>query len=426
VTVGAGSGAASNVRPLLRPGPPGADRARLAGTIEAGLGGAALLFFPLLVIAPRGIAALASVAVLFGLVLLATKSRQSFWRHFLTVPAALLAVLVLWGAASAAWSPDPLRSLDQAARIAGLVIAAAAMASAERILAPRRLAGFLLAGFVVAILMATVDLATGGALSKPFSDRVYQPAWLNQASDAFAILLLPTGAAMAAGRSRLAGLIFVAIGAAMIVSLAGTAAKVALAVGALCALLCYYRRGAVARIASLFLVLAVVTAPLTFACGDRISGLVHAADWVKTSAGHRLLIWSFVGDRIAEHPLRGWGLEASRAIPGGSDPIRPDQTWLPLHPHNAPLQIWLELGVPGIVPFALLCGWIWLAAGTARWPRLYAAAACGGLATAVLASFATYGVWQEWWQGTLIFSLFMTLVMARVAAAGLAGTPADR
>jgi hypothetical protein len=35
----------------------------------------------------------------------------------------------------------------------------------------------------------------------------------------------------------------------------------------------------------------------------------------------------------------------------------------------------------------------------------------------VFASFATYGIWQEWWQGTLVFSLFMTLVMARVAAA---------
>jgi len=130
------------------------------------------------------------------------------------------------------------------------------------------------------------------------------------------------------------------------------------------------------------------------------------------------LIWSFVGDRIGEHPLRGWGLDSSRAIPGGSDPIRPNETWLPLHPHNAPLQIWLELGVPGAVLCALLSAWFWLAFGRARWPRLYIAAAGGGLATAFVASTATYGVWQEWWEGTLAFSLFMALVMARVAAAG--------
>ena len=137
------------------------------------------------------------------------------------------------------------------------------------------------------------------------------------------------------------------------------------------------------------------------------------------SAGHRLLIWSFVGDRIAEHPLRGWGLDSSRSIPGGSDPIRPDETWLPLHPHNAPLQVWLELGVPGAVLFALLGGWLWLAVGRADWPRLYAAAAGGSLATAFVASVATYGIWQEWWQGTLAFSFFMVLIMARVAIAGV-------
>jgi hypothetical protein len=53
--------------------------------------------------------------------------------------------------------------------------------------------------------------------------------------------------------------------------------------------------------------------------------------------------------------------------------------------------------------------------GRADWPRLYAAAACGSLATAFVASAGTYGVWQEWWQGTLAISLFMVLIMARVA-----------
>ena len=158
---------------------------------------------------------------------------------------------------------------------------------------------------------------------------------------------------------------------------------------------------------------------MTFARLERVSDLVATADAVKLSAGHRLLIWSFVGDRIAEHPLAGWGLDSSRAIPGGKDPIEPGETWLPLHPHNAALQLWLELGVPGAVLFALLTG-ICRGSRSARaeWPRLFAAAAGGSLATAFVASLATYGIWQEWWQGTLWFSLFLVLVMAR-AAAGL-------
>lgn len=415
---GAGSEAAGNTPALFRSSPPkGMHPAWLPAVLEGGLCVAALLFFPLLVLAPRGIAPLASVAVLFGVILVVLKTGSALFVRLFSVPATLLAVLVIWGLVSAAWSPDPLRSLDQGARLAGLIVAALAMAAADFVSAPRRLAAFLLAGFAFAMAMAGIDLATNGALSRPFSDRVYQPAWLNQASDAFAILLLPTSAALVIGGYRLRGLVFAAVGAATILALAGTAAKVALAAGVPCAILCYRWRPPVARIAAILSVLVILTAPLTFARIDWITGFVHTADWVKFSAGHRLLIWSFVGDRIAEHPLRGWGLEASRAIPGGSDPIRADQTWLPLHPHNAPLQIWLELGVPGVVPFALLCGWLWLAVGRAEWPRLYAAAACGSLATGFAASFATYGVWQEWWQGTLSFALFMTLVLARVAAA---------
>jgi O-antigen ligase len=289
------------------------------------------------------------------------------------------------------------------------------LAAADRVSAPRRLASLLLAGFVAAMVMATADLATGGALSKPFSTRTYQPAWLNQASVAFAVLLLPSAAALAGRGRRLLGLLFAAAGAATIFALAGTAAKSALAIGILVAVLCGWRRAAVARVAAVLTAVAVVTAPLTFARLDRAPEVFHAADWVKLSAGHRLLIWSFVGDRIAEHPLRGWGLDSSRAIPGGRDPIRPGETWLPLHPHDAALQVWLELGVPGAVLFALLGGWAWLAYADTRWPRLDSAAAGGSLATAFAATAATYGIWQEWWLGTLLFALFMVLVMVRAA-----------
>ena len=413
------SEAAGNARRLRRPRRAERGHCWLLAALEAGLCVAALLFFPLLVLVPRGIAPLASITGLLGVGLVYAKSRHSLFAHLLNVPTGILIGLTVWGALSASWSPDPLHSLLQSARFAGLlIVAAVAMAAAALVSAPRRLTALMLAGFILAIAMVMLDLATSGSLSKNFSDRVYQPAWLNQASDAFAILLLPTAAMLAASRYELAGLLFAALGATTTFSLAGTAAKMALAAAIPVAVLCYYWRAAVARIAAVLSVLVIVTAPLTFARIDRVSGMTQAADWVKFSAAHRLLIWSFVGDRIAEHPLRGWGLEASRAIPGGAEPIRTDQTWLPLHPHNAPLQVWLELGVPGAVLFALLGGWFWFAVGSIEWPRLYAAAACGALTAAFVASTATYGVWQEWWEGTLSVALFLTLVMARVVAIG--------
>jgi hypothetical protein len=141
----------------------------------------------------------------------------------------------------------------------------------------------------------------------------------------------------------------------------------------------------------------------------------EAADAVKLSAGHRLLIWSFVGDRIAEGPLAGWGFDASRAMPGGKDLIRPGQTWMPLHPHDAPLQLWLELGVPGAVLFALIVALVWFALADIDWPRLFAAAAGASLMAALVVSFASYGIWEEWWLDTLWFFLFAIIVMARAA-----------
>jgi exopolysaccharide production protein ExoQ len=326
---------------------------------------------------------------------------------------------LIWGGASAIWAIDPLRSLDQAARLAGIFAAGLALAvAAELISAPYRLTALLVAGCILGIGLATVDLATHGALSKPFSDRFYQDTWLNQASVTLAILLLPVSAVIVERGRRAGGLLFAAVAVATVWALAGTAAKVALAAGLPMAFLCYYWRARAARAAALVSMVLIISAPLTFARLERVSDLVATADAVKFSAGHRLLIWSFVGDRIAEHPLAGWGLDSSRAIPGGKDPIEAGATWLPLHPHNAPLQLWLELGVPGAALFALLTACAWLALARACWPRLLAAAAGGSLATGFVASFATYGIWQEWWQGTLWFSLFLILVMARATAGG--------
>ena len=126
---------------------------------------------------------------------------------------------------------------------------------------------------------------------------------------AFAILVLPASAVLITAGYNLSGLLFAAAVTGTVFVLVGTAAKVALACGIPVALLCYCQRAAVTRVAAVLSVLVILTAPLTFARIDHWAGFVYTADAVKLSAGHRLLIWSFVGDRIAEHPLRGWGLE---------------------------------------------------------------------------------------------------------------------
>jgi O-antigen ligase len=318
--------------------------------------------------------------------------------------------------ASAIWSVDWLRSLIITARLAGLFAAGLALVyAAESIKAPGRLTFLLLGGLALAVALTAADFVTHGAVGAPFTDRAYQPAGLNRASVSFAILLLPITAVLVSRGLPICALLLATATGAMIFILAGTTAKTALATGVAITLLLYLSRSRTAHAAAVISVLVIITAPLTFARVGWFPVLTEAADAVKLSAGHRLWIWSFAGDRIAERPLAGWGLDASRSIPGGKDPIRPGETWLPLHPHNAPLQLWLELGVPGAVLFALLVAYVWHALAIAPWSRMFGAATGGSLAVAMIACIAAYGIWQEWWLGELWFSLFGVLVMARIA-----------
>jgi exopolysaccharide production protein ExoQ len=410
---------------------PGIAAPRIAIWCEAGLDTVALLFFPLLVLLPRGVAALVSVAGLCGVGMVVSAVRKPL-SPAVGLVAVVLGSLVLWGAMSALWSVDPIRSLIVAARLTGLfALGLALIAAADSVAAPGRLSLFLLVGSVLGIVMALTDLTTAGALSSYFSDRPYQPARLNQASMAFAVLLLPISAMLVCLGCKMRGTLLAITAVGTICALTGTAAKVALIAGLPIGLLLYRFGPVVARVAAVVSVVVIVTAPLSFARLERLPALSESANSVKLSAGHRLLIWSFAGDRIAEQPLVGWGLDASRAIPGGQDPIRPGEAWLPLHPHNAPLQLWLELGVPGVVLFALVVGLAWRTLADTGSPPLFLAAAGASLAVAFVGCFATYGIWQEWWLDTLWFSLFLVLVMARVAGRAASaevgpGTPAAR
>jgi O-antigen ligase len=152
--------------------------------------------------------------------------------------------------------------------------------------------------------------------------------------------------------------------------------------------------------------------------------VLRDADTVKTLLAHRFYIWDFTGKRIAERPLVGWGLDSARAIPGGKELIRLDQERLPLHPHNAPLQVWLELGVPAAVLFALLLGRLWLRLGAIAWPPLFAAASGGSFAAICVLLSAGWGIWQEWWLATLGLAAFTIIAMARAAAEPAVSQPA--
>jgi len=379
-----------------------------------------LLLPPLLALVPRGAAPLAAVAGLcaVGLCAVGLISGDPLRRlAALRFPAAMLGLLLLWGGVSALWAIDPWRSLLMEARLAGLFAAGLALAAASgSIAAPRRLAFLAIAGTGLAVIVAWYELGTGGGISRYVTERNFAPPRLNQIAVWLAILLLPLAALLVCRSRTLLGALAAGAMAGTVYLLDGTAAKTALALSLPVAALLYFRRRIVARLAAALSVVAVLTAPLTLPRLADSAAVFESADAFKQSFGHRLLIWDFAGKRIAERPVLGWGLDSARAIPGGKDQIRPGQEWLPLHPHNAALQLWLELGAPGAVLFALFLGWLWLRLAAVAWPRLYAAAAGGSLAAISAVAFAGWGIWQEWWLATLALAAFAIAVTARAAA----------
>jgi O-antigen ligase len=108
----------------------------------------------------------------------------------------------------------------------------------------------------------------------------------------------------------------------------------------------------------------------------------------KQSWAVRLDIWRFASAEILHNPLVGWGLDASRSWPRD----------IPLHPHDAALQIWLELGALGAALVALFWAWLFTRIAAMVEEDRNMAAAAAAAATAYLTIGAlSFGVWQEWW-----------------------------
>nr|WP_255500745.1 O-antigen ligase family protein [Caulobacter sp. 17J80-11] len=154
----------------------------------------------------------------------------------------------------------------------------------------------------------------------------------------------------------------------------------------------------------------VAVAPLLVHLAD-LAGLTGSAKvGAPASWAARLDIWTFAAERVSERPFLGWGLDASRTF-------RP---YLILHPHDAAIQIWLELGAVGAALVSLLWVWIFRASGDVLpADRTMCGAACAAAIVYFVIGALSFGVWQEWWVALGALTAAWTLTVGRVRAAPL-------
>lgn len=134
------------------------------------------------------------------------------------------------------------------------------------------------------------------------------------------------------------------------------------------------------------------------------------------SLGHRYFIWNFALEKALERPIEGWGFDKSRAIPGGHETFDIGKELMPLHPHNGVLQVWLELGLPGLIVLAAV---VWLLFNPPRHAPGYLPV--HNIVRTVTVSMlfgivcVAFGVWQSWWVALVLLVLAVLFMFEKPA-----------
>jgi O-antigen ligase len=376
--------------------------ASLALTLAGGLAA------PLAVLAPN---ALAPLLILCGALALFARAWPPL--RVLYAIGAFLAFALL----SLAWTIDAAEALDGWLRIAGSAALGLALIGAALTLdddARARVEIWLLRGTLVGIMLLLAQL-----LSEWMGTRETSLAalWHGPETNFWALfnrpvailaLILPLACLAAFRRwGAAAALAMFAAGAFLIFSFNSRGAELALIAGAAggCVAAIHARGRA---LIALGLAGFVFAAPLIGALPifDRLA----ETRAVSSSVFHRAAIWSFAAERIAEKPALGWGLHASRAMPGAQEQFAPGAERMPLHPHNFALQLWLELGAIGALAGAAALAFLARKIGGGRATR---AALAGVLCASVAIGGVGYGLWQGWWMGALWLLLGLAAALAK-------------
>ncbi len=367
---------------------------------------------PLAIVAPLGLAPLLLAAALG--ILVGDGWPRRVHRHF-AIATAVLSLLVLWGAASALWSIDPERSISMSARLAltfaaGGVLLDKALRLDRR--GRRRLAAAAAIGTAVgvAVLLSEamtdqVILRLGRALIEA---REPTPVMLNRASTVLALMIWPAAYALYRFGGAVPPIVMLAAAFGALALLENTTSFLACLGGFAALLAGIAMPRPVRRMVIAGSVVGILAAPLVVSV---LAGMESLHLQIKPSAVHRLMIWQFTVDRIDERPLLGWGLEATRDLPGGDNEVAfatRDGVWtrqaLPLHTHNAALQLRVELGILGSVLLALLVAGAGLAIGRVE-NRVAHGTRLALLVTLLTVSMGSYGVWQFWWLAAVAVSI---------------------
>lgn len=390
---------------------------------------AGLIAPPLAVLAPLGLAPLLSVTAV-ALIVAAPRRLLAAGKPLWPL-AALWLALTAFTLLSATWSILPRHSVAEGARllaigIEGLIALAAARAlttdDSKRIGVGAAIGAALGAGLLL------FEWASGAALAHwihGWDPRVIvSDTRYDRGATTVVLILWP--AALALRRWRILQIVIAAAVGLSVFVMTSAASLLAFVAGIVSFAIALRAPRVVAGALAATLIAGAALLPVAVPTYQTTVQIQHDAPWIKPSGIHRLLIWRFAAERIADRPLLGWGMDASRDLPGGKRDfgttlpgieLGSGLDAMPLHPHDALLQWRLELGIPGTILCLAIVVWALRRVGWRfNGSREAQATSLGWAATVTVIALLSFGIWQEWWLSIILLTASLIAASAIDAA----------
>jgi O-antigen ligase len=364
---------------------------------------------PILSVAPLGMSPLLIATAFLGYVAECIAGRR--WPTLSIRPLAFSGALILWCAISLLWDLNPgsgaRKLLDLTAVAAALILT---LSLVSRIDDPQRrqlclaLIGGLAIGLILLAIETIFDFPLYRAVMGGSSPKLADLVESKRSVDALPLLVWPACFALARFGWPWLGAIVAVLFSLACIKLTASSATLGMFFSLVVLAASFLSAMWVKRLIAAASVLAfILIVPVAIVGYNRGGTTSH---WLKHSAQHRVEIWHFAAQRILERPLLGYGLNASRYVPNGdavSAFLPPGQSLIPLHPHDAFLQILLELGAvgAGIVAAALVD----MLGVVGRWPTPMVRFILPGYAAGLIIAGIAFGIWQSWWMATIAFGI---------------------
>jgi O-antigen ligase len=315
-----------------------------------------------------------------------------------------------WAAAASLWSFDPAEALSTELRIVCLVVLAWVLGDiaartptrrgpGRRCLARCAIAGLAIASAVLLVEM-TFEMPIKTAVTGLWGEAQADGSETNRGGTFILValwLVLPLTAAATSRAASLALALAVLTGAALAVAESGTNQLAVLGGAAFFGLALL---GARVRLTLWACVIFIAVIAVPWLSQASFDAGIHNFDGLWTSAQHRLFIWNYASEWALEKPLTGWGYDSSSEFSNrGIEPWPEYSSVIPLHPHNATLQIWLEMGAVGAVLAVAVV--VRIAQCTEDAGAIWAPWLGAATVSALIAANLGYGIWQTQWVAAL-------------------------